>query len=588
MTKQILFPLICAISPAVPAAAQTVTFDTDDYKAVSVYDSWVESPLRTGKLAGNVQVIDNFLAGENAAIDATPKIVGLQRSRYAGNLQGIRVDLKETFRLTKEERYVHVLVCRPVEDSRVMLITLGKRSERAGQESDVEQTWSLARGKVGADGWYDAVFAIKGFSSGNEAEVGIDIYSLVVCPDVADRSSLTEDFACYIDQIEINDSPKPRFGAVNGGADKQQSQQRHADWASVAASQLNGDIYVANDMGTPLLNYKVRHGDSLRIKIVPAPGFTCSGIRVRHGSNLEDETYYPVEQFTKDELTLPPNIFDCDRVELEGYMVPVSQATGNALETVLASYKLAFSDDFSDEKIDRDKWASSPRKKAVWSRFIAEDPRVSFLRDGALVCRALANNDLAADTASMLSGALQTSNSYGLLYGYVEVRAKTTPHAGNFPAIWLMPMDQSDRWPACGEIDIWETINTEATTYHTVHSRWTKLLGNTMNPPHSGRCNFVMDGEWHTYGLLKEAERLTWYVDGAEVFSYAKSSDPMALSAGQWPFDKEFYLILNQSVGDGSWADTYDASFTYETLFDWVRIYEAPDTEMNKIGETDI
>ncbi len=574
--------MICAISLAVPAAAQTVTFDTDDYKAVSVYDSWAESPLRTGRLAGNVQVIDNYLAGEDAASNATPKIVGMQRSRYAGNLQGIRVDLKETFRLTKEERYVHVLVYRPVEDSRVMLITLGKRSERAGQESDVEQTWSLSRGKVGADGWYDAVFAIKGFSSGNEAEDGIDIYSLVVCPDVADRSSLAEDFACYIDQIEVNDSPKPRLRAANGGTGKQQAQQRHTDWASVTASQLNGDIYVANDVGTPLLDYKVRHGDSLRIKIVPAPGFTCSGVRVRHGNNLEDETYYPVEQFTNDELTLPPIFFEGDRVEIEGNMVPVGQTTGNALEALLAGYNLAFSDDFSGTEIDREKWTTSPRKKAVWSRFIAEDPRVSFLRDGTLVCRAVANDDLSTDSASMLSGALQTSDSYGLLHGYVEVRAKTTPHTGNFPAIWLMPMDQSDRWPACGEIDIWETINAEAATYHTVHSRWTKTLGNTANPPHSRKCALVTDGEWHTYGLLKEAERLTWYVDGAEVFSYAKSADPEALSQGQWPFDKAFYLILNQSVGNGSWADTYDASFTYETLFDWVRIYEAPDNETNK------
>ena len=45
------------------AAAQTasVTFDTDDYKAVSVYDSWENSPFRKGTLQGNVAVIDNHL-----------------------------------------------------------------------------------------------------------------------------------------------------------------------------------------------------------------------------------------------------------------------------------------------------------------------------------------------------------------------------------------------------------------------------------------------------------------------------------------------------------------------------------------------
>ena len=40
-------------------------------------------------------------------------------------------------------------------------------------------------------------------------------------------------------------------------------------------------------------------------------------------------------------------------------------------------------------------------------------------------------------------------------------------------------------------------------------------------------------------------------------------------------------MILNQSVGDGSWAKKPDASFTYTTLFDWVRVYQKennPDT----------
>ena len=53
-----------------------------------------------------------------------------------------------------------------------------------------------------------------------------------------------------------------------------------------------------------------------------------------------------------------------------------------------------------------------------------------------------------------------------------------------------------------------------------------------------------------------------------------KKNNQNALNNGQWPFDREFYLILNQSVGDGSWAKKPDASFTYTTLFDWVRVYQ--------------
>lgn len=71
-----------------------------------------------------------------------------------------------------------------------------------------------------------------------------------------------------------------------------------------------------------------------------------------------------------------------------------------------------------------------------------------------------------------------------------------------------------------------------------------------------------------------EPELLSWFVDGVKVFSYAKSKNADLLSKGQWPFDKPFYLILNQSVGDGSWARPCDVSFTYETFFDYVRLYQ--------------
>jgi beta-glucanase (GH16 family) len=67
---------------------------------------------------------------------------------------------------------------------------------------------------------------------------------------------------------------------------------------------------------------------------------------------------------------------------------------------------------------------------------------------------------------------------------------------------------------------------------------------------------------------------LVWYVDGKEVGRYTKSANQSNLNQGQWPFDKHFHLILNQSVGNGSWAKNADVTHTYETRFDWVRIYQ--------------
>jgi len=201
MKKFIFSAMLMALTPAL--SAQTITFDTDDYKAVGVYDTWEESPFRTGALEGHAAVISNFLNDVDDVLgyapDSTEKIVAVQRSRYGSNTFGVRIDLNETFELTTTTQYVHVLIHKPVE-SRVMLIGLGKRTERAGQSPETEQFWQLSSNTVTPNEWCDAVFPIKGNG-------GIDIYSLVVVPDLESRHDMAEDFIAYIDQIVVNDSP---------------------------------------------------------------------------------------------------------------------------------------------------------------------------------------------------------------------------------------------------------------------------------------------------------------------------------------------------------------------------------------------
>ena len=134
-------------------------------------------------------------------------------------------------------------------------------------------------------------------------------------------------------------------------------------------------------------------------------------------------------------------------------------------------------------------------------------------------------------------------------------------------------------WPSSGEIDIFEQINNENVSYHTIHSHWANGsadggLGNGNNPSKGGTSS-TTTGEYHVYGLEWTENLLKWYVDGKQVFSYAKSVKQADLDKLQWPFNKPFYLILNQSVGvAGGWAAAPDQNFTYETKFDWVRVYQ--------------
>lgn len=204
MNHKIYTLALSALSLA--AAAQTsVTFDTQDYKNVGVYDTWEESPFRTGTLEGNAQVIDNCFNNTGAGIsNKTTKILGVQRSRFGSNTFGVRVDLNSPLSTSETTKYVHVLVYKP-NTSKVMLVGLGKRESFTEEPTDIEQFWVESNYSMTANRWCDMVFPIK-------TVTGVKVYSFVIVPDLASPHALTQDYACYIDQIEVNSSSSQRRG----------------------------------------------------------------------------------------------------------------------------------------------------------------------------------------------------------------------------------------------------------------------------------------------------------------------------------------------------------------------------------------
>ena len=119
----------------------------------------------------------------------------------------------------------------------------------------------------------------------------------------------------------------------------------------------------------------------------------------------------------------------------------------------------------------------------------------------------------------------------------------------------MMPTDNSLGWPNNGEIDIWETIDTEDRAYGTVHTNWTYNLKKGGNSRYMEGLDYDY---WHIFAVEWDPTSITWYVDGKKMWSYLKSTKQSELEDGQWPFDAPFYLILNQSVGSGAWAKPAD------------------------------
>lgn len=250
----------------------------------------------------------------------------------------------------------------------------------------------------------------------------------------------------------------------------------------------------------------------------------------------------------------------------------VTDTTAVKAQQTRGEYKLVFSDEFNlpnGSQPDALKWSRAKRYSSGWNRWISDAEEVVFIKNGKLICRAIPNTSIPADTAKMLTGAIETIGKFDFLYGKVEVRLKTNALRGNFPAVWMKP-SEGNVGRDYGEIDIFEACGDMGLAQQTVHSKLT--LQKRQN--YSFRKSISMN-KWHIYGVEWTPTQLTFYIDGVSVGSYEKSRNQSDLANGQWTFDRPFYLIVNQSVGDGATESMQpQLSRRYETQVDWVRVYQ--------------
>ncbi len=356
----------------------------------------------------------------------------------------------------------------------------------------------------------------------------------------------------------------------------------HNDKGSLDIDSRGGHIVGNGNSG---VGETVEFGSQLSLMpLAPVAGYNVKSIAVRHGHNLDGEQFVNGNrQWDEYEVSdaKAGEDFTIDAANVNGDVRVSAKFEADGTE----EYKLRFADEFDGKDYslpDAGVWHNCTRESPTWKRFTSQtaegQQKTAFIRDGKLVTRCIKNTIAEEGDVEMISGAIESSDKMYFTYGRVEGRLRTTPHVGNFPAFWLMPQDNSAGWPNAGEIDIWEQIDTENKTYHTVHTHCTYDLHLAL--PNSGSA-YTNAADYHVITLDWTPTLLTWYVDGTKAFSYAKTKQSYLLEKGQWPYDKPFYLILNQSVGNGSWAKNCDVNFEYETLFDYVRLYQ-------KDGEGDI
>ena len=238
-------------------------------------------------------------------------------------------------------------------------------------------------------------------------------------------------------------------------------------------------------------------------------------------------------------------------------------------------YKLVFRDEFNlpdGSQPDSTIWSRCQRYGSLWNRWISTSKDVVFIKNGKLVCRAIPNITEKNDTAKMLTGAIWTRDKYAFKYGRLLVRMRTNVIDGNFPAVWLGRQQKSGAKSPYGEIDVVEMFGSKKESNHNIHTQLT-----IDNPRHGQKNSFkhkVDVTKWHVYGIEWTPEYVKWLVDDETVGIYYKSPDKEMLQKHQWTFDDRFFILMNQSVGNGVHDMKQDITKTYETQFDWIRVYQ--------------
>lgn len=144
-------------------------------------------------------------------------------------------------------------------------------------------------------------------------------------------------------------------------------------------------------------------------------------------------------------------------------------------------------------------------------------------------------------------------------YGYFEIRARVPRGKGLWPAIWLLPSTQEPR----PEIDILEVLGHATDTYE-MHLHYLDQQKSWQSDGKSAKTADLADG-WRVYGLEWRKDVVVWYLDGKEMWRYAKvegiSQEPM-------------YLLINLAVG-GNWPGSPNAKtkFPADFLVDYVRVW---------------
>lgn len=169
-------------------------------------------------------------------------------------------------------------------------------------------------------------------------------------------------------------------------------------------------------------------------------------------------------------------------------------------------------------------------------------------------------------TCQYTSARMVTRGKREFTYGKIEARMALPVGQGLWPAFWMLGTNiGSVGWPACGETDIMEHINSESQVYGTIH--WD--AGGYAS--YGGSTGVSNPAAFHVYTIEWTPDSIKWFVDGAQ---YHEANIQNNINSTE-EFHRSFFILLNLAVG-GNWPGSPNGStpFPARLYVDYVRVYE--------------
>lgn len=262
------------------------------------------------------------------------------------------------------------------------------------------------------------------------------------------------------------------------------------------------------------------------------------------------------------------------------------------------TYTLVWEDNFDGPALDKSSWniAGGIPQNDEKQFYLREQPLVE---NGYLVITAKDmgplqkdedGNDIPNSNPNWVEGKRYTSyriNTQGkrfVKYGKIEASISFPSGAGTWCAFWLMPNESVyGDWPRSGEVDIVEHVGSNPNKVSSaVHTRARNGNVGTEGDAWNATRNYdnVAD-DFHVYGVewvdnyRNGCDVMIFTFDGEEVGRCSQDAW-MSSTWKDWPFDQDFYVILNMAIGGNfTGAEPIDNSiFPIEMKVDWVRMYQ--------------